>query len=150
MKLRGTTPCRIWSVRSSICNRWQVRYMRIHLPSRSTFKGLILDDKIDKAELVRAVKERPEQFGVLRGRSGLFGDNAERKQALSRAQGLSSHVGHAAETWDRRLQEALRSEEWQREKRDVVQVPVYRRRARRYSKRSISSTAGRSRSSLSG
>ncbi len=89
-----------------------------------TFKGLILDDKIDKAELVRAVKELPEQFGMLRGKSGLFGDNAERKQALSRAQGLSSHVGHAAETWERRLQEARWSEEWQREKRDIVEVPA--------------------------
>ena len=88
-----------------------------------TFKGLILEDKIDKPELVRAVRERPEQFGVLRGKSGLFGENAERKQALNRAQGLSSHVGHAAETWERRLDEARQSEEWQREKRDVVEVP---------------------------
>ncbi len=88
-----------------------------------TFKSLILDDKIDKAELVKAVREQPEQFGVLRGKSGLFGDNAERKQALSRAQGLSTHVGHAAETWERRLQEARQSEEWQREKRDIVEVP---------------------------
>lgn len=88
-----------------------------------TFKGLILDDKIDKAELVRAVRERPEQFGVLRGKTGLFGDNAERKQALSRAQGLSSHVGHAVQTWERRLDEARQSEEWQREKRDIVEVP---------------------------
>ncbi len=88
-----------------------------------TFKSLILDDKIDKAELVRAVRERPEQFGVLRGKSGLFGDNAERKQALSRAEGLSSHVGHAAEIWERRLQEARQSEEWQREKCDIVEVP---------------------------
>ncbi|WP_312930827.1 Ti-type conjugative transfer relaxase TraA [Agrobacterium cavarae] len=88
-----------------------------------TFKGLILDDKIDKAELVKAVQERPEQFGALRGKTGLFGDNAERKQAVSRAQGLSSHVGHAAETWERRLNEARQSEEWQREKRDIVEVP---------------------------
>ncbi len=88
-----------------------------------TFKGLILDDKIDKRELVRAVRERPEQFGTLRGKTGLFGDNAERKKALSNTQGLSSHVGHAAETWERRLQEARQSEEWQREKRDVVEVP---------------------------
>lgn len=88
-----------------------------------TFKGLILDDKIDKAELVKAVRERPEQFGALRGKTGLFGDNAERKQALSRAKGFSSHVGHAAETWERRLDEARRSEEWQREKRDIVEVP---------------------------
>ncbi|MGN8153091.1 ATP-binding domain-containing protein, partial [Agrobacterium sp. 22094] len=89
-----------------------------------TFKGLILDDKIDKGELVTAVRERPEQFGGLRGKTGLFGDNAERKQALSRAQGLSSHVGYAAETWERRLDEARRSEEWQREKRDIVEVPA--------------------------
>ncbi|PVE61919.1 Ti-type conjugative transfer relaxase TraA, partial [Agrobacterium tumefaciens] len=88
-----------------------------------TFKGLILEDKIDKAELVKAVQERPEQFGILRGRSGLFGDNAERKQALSRAEGLSSHVGYAAETWERRLNETRQSEEWQREKRDIIEVP---------------------------
>ncbi|MGP4805460.1 Ti-type conjugative transfer relaxase TraA [Agrobacterium cavarae] len=88
-----------------------------------TFKGLILDDKIDKAELIRAVRERPEQFGVLRGKTGLFGDNAERKQALSRAQGLSNHVGYAAETWERQLDEARQSEKWQREKRDIVEVP---------------------------
>lgn len=88
-----------------------------------TFKSLILDDKIDKAEMVKAVQERPEQFGILRGKSGLFGDNAERKQALSKAQGLSSHVGHLTQTWERRLDEARGSEEWQREKRDIVEVP---------------------------
>ncbi|MDQ1194333.1 Ti-type conjugative transfer relaxase TraA [Agrobacterium sp. SORGH_AS 787] len=87
------------------------------------FKSLILEDKTNKAELVEAVRERPEQFGALRGKSGLFGDNAERKQALSKAKGLSSHVGFAAETWKRRLNEASRSEEWQREKRDIVEVP---------------------------
>ncbi|KQQ59537.1 conjugal transfer protein TraA [Rhizobium sp. Leaf311] len=89
----------------------------------STFRSFILDGKTDKAELVKAVQERPEQFGALRGKSGLFGDNAERKQALRSAKGLSSHVGFAAETWERRLHEARRSEEWQREKRDIVEVP---------------------------
>ncbi|MGL4094970.1 Ti-type conjugative transfer relaxase TraA [Agrobacterium cavarae] len=88
-----------------------------------TFKGLILDDKVDKAELVRAAQERPEQFGMLRGKSGLFGGNTERKQAMSKAKGLSSHVGYAAETWERRFNEARWSEEWQREKRDIVEVP---------------------------
>ncbi len=80
----------------------------------------------------------PEQFGALRGKTGLFGDNAERKQASAERKVSPAMSGHAAETWERRLDEARRSEEWQREKRDIVEVPGLTPRARRSSKRSIS------------
>jgi|GEM_PF-6885509 len=73
--------------------------------------------------LARAVRERPEQFGPLRGSSGLFGDNGERKKALSSARALANHVEAAAETWTRQFDLAHTSETWQREKRDVIEVP---------------------------
>ena len=73
--------------------------------------------------LARAVRERPDQFGPLRGSSGLFGDNGERRQALSSARALANHVEAAAEAWTRQFDLARTSETWQRAKRDVIEVP---------------------------
>jgi Ti-type conjugative transfer relaxase TraA len=89
----------------------------------ATLKRLITDDGTDVQALVKTVKERPEQFGELRGKSGLLGDNKERSQARSLANGLSNHVGYAAQTWARRLEAERQSETWKREKCDVVEVP---------------------------
>lgn len=83
----------------------------------------IRDQTTDGAGLARTIGERPELFGELRGKSGLFGDNSERKGARSMAEGLASHVASAAETWTRRLNAERSSEIWQREKRDRIEVP---------------------------
>ncbi len=48
------TRCHIWNVRSSICIDGRPVYQDSFTVAL-TFKGLILDDKIDKAELVKAV-----------------------------------------------------------------------------------------------
>lgn len=71
----------------------------------------------------KLVAERPEQFGELRGKVGLFGKNSERKAAQHRAKALSHHVASAVKTWERRLEAERRSETWKREKQDVVEVP---------------------------
>ncbi|WP_245445361.1 Ti-type conjugative transfer relaxase TraA, partial [Agrobacterium rosae] len=89
----------------------------------ATLKTLITSDKTDVQALVKAVKERPEQLGELRGTSGMFGDNKERKLARSFAHGMSNHVGYAAETWTQRLKAERQSETWKRERQDVVVVP---------------------------
>ncbi|WP_416409221.1 Ti-type conjugative transfer relaxase TraA [Agrobacterium rosae] len=89
----------------------------------ATLKALITSDKTDVQALVKAVKERPEQLGELRGTSGMFGDNKERKLARSFAHGMSNHVGYAAETWTQRLKAERQSETWKRERQDVVVVP---------------------------
>ncbi len=73
--------------------------------------------------IATAMAERPEQFGALRGKSGLFGDNKERKAALHYAKVVASHIGYTSDRWERRLGEERKSEQWQREKRDVVEVP---------------------------
>ncbi len=73
--------------------------------------------------MAKAMAEQPERFGELRGKSGLFGDNKERKEALHYAKSVSAHIGYVSEAWERRLGEERKSEEWQREKRDVVEVP---------------------------
>ncbi|MBD8688650.1 MULTISPECIES: Ti-type conjugative transfer relaxase TraA [unclassified Rhizobium] len=73
--------------------------------------------------MAKAMVERPEQFGELRGKSGLFGDNKERKAALHYARVVASHIGYASDHWERRLGEERKSEQWQREKRDAVEVP---------------------------
>ncbi|UXT00617.1 Ti-type conjugative transfer relaxase TraA [Agrobacterium tumefaciens] len=73
--------------------------------------------------MAKAMAEQPERFGELRGKSGMFGDNKERKEALHTAKAVAAHIGYVSEAWERRLGEAHKSEEWQREKRDVVEVP---------------------------
>ncbi|MFK3691108.1 Ti-type conjugative transfer relaxase TraA [Agrobacterium tumefaciens] len=73
--------------------------------------------------MAKAMAEQPERFGELRGRSGLFGYNKERKEALQYARSLSAHIGYVSEAWERRLGEERQSEQWQRDKRDVIEVP---------------------------
>jgi len=73
--------------------------------------------------MAKAMAEQPERFGELRGKSGIFGDNKERKKALHYAKSVSAHIGYVSEAWERRLGEERKSEQWQREKRDVVEVP---------------------------
>lgn len=73
--------------------------------------------------MAKAMSEQPERFGELRGKSGLFGNNKERKEALQYARSLSAHIGYISEAWERRLGEERASEQWQREKRDVIEVP---------------------------
>ncbi|WCA60700.1 Ti-type conjugative transfer relaxase TraA [Agrobacterium tumefaciens] len=73
--------------------------------------------------MAKAMAAQPERFGELRGKSGLFGNNKERKEALQYARSLSAHIGYVSEAWERRLGEERQSEQWQREKRDVIEVP---------------------------
>ncbi|WP_454702700.1 hypothetical protein [Agrobacterium burrii] len=73
--------------------------------------------------MAKAMAEQPGRFGNLRGKSGLFGNNGERKEALQYARSLSAHIGYVSEAWERRLGEERASEQWQREQRDVIEVP---------------------------
>ncbi|NTE56988.1 Ti-type conjugative transfer relaxase TraA [Agrobacterium tumefaciens] len=73
--------------------------------------------------MAKAMAEEPERFGELRGKSGVFGNNRERKEALQYARSLSAHIGYVSEAWERRLGEERGSEQWQREQRDVIEVP---------------------------
>jgi hypothetical protein len=79
--------------------------------------------------MAKAMAEQPERFGELRGKSGLFGNNRERKEALQYARSLSAHIGYVSEAWERRLGEERQSEQWQREQRDVIEVPALTRRS---------------------
>ncbi|WCK66817.1 Ti-type conjugative transfer relaxase TraA [Agrobacterium tumefaciens] len=73
--------------------------------------------------MAKAMAEQPERFGELRGKAGLFGNNKERKEALQYARSLSAHIGYVSEAWERRLGEERASEQWQREQRDVIEIP---------------------------
>jgi len=73
--------------------------------------------------MAKAMAEQPERFGELRGKSGLFGNSKERKKALQYARSLAAHIGHVSEAWERRLGEERQSEQWQREQRNVIEVP---------------------------
>lgn len=73
--------------------------------------------------MAKAMVGQPERFGELRGKSGLFGNSKERKEALQYARSLSAHIGYVSEAWERRLGEERQSEQWQREQRDVIEVP---------------------------
>lgn len=83
----------------------------------------IMDEGIDGQALAQSVAGRPEQFGELRGKTGLLGENNERKAARHYAKALSNHVASASRTWERRLEAERESERWNRENRDVVEVP---------------------------
>ncbi|TAV02339.1 Ti-type conjugative transfer relaxase TraA [Rhizobium ruizarguesonis] len=85
-------------------------------------RGRILNENADPVELANQLSASPETFGALAGKTGLFGDNAERKHALSRIDALASHVRQSAKTWQRRLAAECGSERWKREKQDVVEV----------------------------
>ncbi|TAZ86942.1 Ti-type conjugative transfer relaxase TraA (plasmid) [Rhizobium ruizarguesonis] len=85
-------------------------------------RGRILDENADPVALANQLSASPETFGALAGKTGLFGDNAERKHALSRIDALASHVRQSAKTWQRRLAAECSSERWKREKQDVVEV----------------------------
>ncbi|MGO7347768.1 Ti-type conjugative transfer relaxase TraA [Rhizobium ruizarguesonis] len=85
-------------------------------------RGRILNENADPVALAGQLSASPETFGALAGKTGLFGDNAERKHALSRIDGLASHVRQSAKTWQRRLAAECGSERWKREKQDVVEV----------------------------
>lgn len=77
----------------------------------------------DVSDLAKAVAERPEQFGSLRGKTGVFGENSERREARRVAAALSLHVGNVGKDWKRRYERAIDSEQWKREKQDVIEVP---------------------------
>ncbi|MGO7945976.1 Ti-type conjugative transfer relaxase TraA, partial [Rhizobium ruizarguesonis] len=85
-------------------------------------RGRILNENADPVALAGQLSASPETFGALAGKTGLFGDNAERKHALSRIDALASHVRQSAKTWQRRLAAECGSERWKREKQDVVEV----------------------------
>ncbi|AOG08616.1 MULTISPECIES: Ti-type conjugative transfer relaxase TraA [unclassified Agrobacterium] len=77
----------------------------------------------DVADLADAVAKSPEAFGALLGKAGLLGENRERRQARQLAGPLGAHVGRASRHWTRRYEEAVKSEQWKREKQDVIEVP---------------------------
>lgn len=83
----------------------------------------IVEQSVTGEALAKTIAERPEQFGALQGRAGLFGENKERKAARQFASAFGNHVKAAAQTWTRRLEAERDAETWQREKRDVVEVP---------------------------
>jgi hypothetical protein len=85
-------------------------------------RGRVLDENADPVALANQLSASPETFGALAGKTGLFGDNAERKHALGRIDALASHVRQSAKTWQRRLAAECGSERWKREKQDVVEV----------------------------
>ncbi|NKL36979.1 Ti-type conjugative transfer relaxase TraA [Rhizobium leguminosarum bv. viciae] len=88
----------------------------------AALRGRILDENADPVALANQLSTLPETFGALAGKTGLFGDNAERKHALGRIDALASHVRQSAKTWQRRLAAECGSERWKREKQDVVEV----------------------------
>ncbi|MGO8322803.1 Ti-type conjugative transfer relaxase TraA [Rhizobium johnstonii] len=85
-------------------------------------RGRILDENADPVALANQLSTLPEAIGALAGKTGLFGDNAERKHALSRIDALASHVRQSGKTWQRRLAAECGAERWKREKQDVVEV----------------------------
>ncbi len=94
------------------------------LAACDAIKQYVVDPDTDRAILARAIRERPDQFAALRGKSGILGDNRERKEALRYARSVATLVERAARTWERQLERERNSETWKRERCDVVEVPA--------------------------
>ncbi|MDX0986546.1 Ti-type conjugative transfer relaxase TraA [Sinorhizobium medicae] len=92
-------------------------------------RNAIIDQGGDGKVMAKAMAEQPERYGELRGKSGLLGDNKELKAALRYARSVASHLEASASTWERRLGEERKSEQWQRDERDAVEVPGLTRRS---------------------
>jgi Ti-type conjugative transfer relaxase TraA len=92
-------------------------------PFAALVARVITERNGDVADLAEAVAKRPNAFGELRGKTGLLGENRERKEARHVAHALSAHVGYAAQHWTKRYEQAVKSEEWRRTKEDVIEVP---------------------------
>ncbi|MDQ0561231.1 Ti-type conjugative transfer relaxase TraA [Rhizobium mesoamericanum] len=98
---------------------------RIFSNARAVMEELrerIVDRNADPKELAKQLSMAPEKFGALVGRTGILGNNAERRQAINLARALASHVDHCGKTWHRRLAAEYNSETWQREKQDVIEI----------------------------
>ncbi|AYC99603.1 Ti-type conjugative transfer relaxase TraA [Neorhizobium sp. NCHU2750] len=89
----------------------------------AVLKSMIIGQKVDIKLLGRAAADVPEQFGPLLGKTGMFGDNRQRKAARRAARALGAHVGHAVEAWERQLDRERRREAWKREKQNMIEVP---------------------------
>ncbi len=89
----------------------------------------ILRESANAEPLAKRVAQHPEQFGDLRGRSGLLGDSSDRKVARHHARALGHHIVSIGQRWERWLDAERRSETWKREKRDVIEVPGLTKRS---------------------
>ncbi|MEY9199432.1 Ti-type conjugative transfer relaxase TraA [Sinorhizobium fredii] len=89
----------------------------------------IVETGTDGQTFANSVTEHPERFGELRGKTGFFGDNKERKAAYHYSKTLGLHVASVADTWKRRLEAERKSEAWQRQNRDAVEVPNLTKRS---------------------
>jgi hypothetical protein len=86
-------------------------------------RGRIVEGNADPAELGKQLRSTPETVGTLVGRTGTFGENAERRQALGLVNALAFRVEQSGKTWQRRFKAECSSEQWRREKEDVIDVP---------------------------
>ncbi len=86
-------------------------------------RGRIVEGNADPAELGKQLRSTPETVGTLVGRTGTFGENAERQQALGLVNALAFRVEQSGKTWQRRFKAECSSEQWRREKEDVIDVP---------------------------
>jgi len=59
---------------------------------------------LDSKALAKVIRERPAQFGWLRGKTWLLGDSRDRKAAKTLSSALSKHIEFAGATWERRLE----------------------------------------------
>lgn len=89
----------------------------------------ILQESANRELLAKRMIQHPEQFGELRGRSGLLGDSRDRKAARHQARALAHHIASIGQRWERWLEAERSSETWKREKRDVIEVPGLTKRS---------------------
>src|SRR4029450_9632256 len=85
-------------------------------------RGSIVDRNANPMELAKQLSSAPEKMGALVGRTGILGNNAERRQALRLTGPLASHVAHCGKTWQRRFAAEHDAEIWKREKHDIIEI----------------------------
>lgn len=85
-------------------------------------RSRILEGNTEPASLAKEIRSSPAMVGALIGKTGMFGDSAQRRQALGCVNALVLHVEQSAKTWHRRLDAERNTERWKREKEDVIEV----------------------------
>jgi hypothetical protein len=92
-------------------------------------RGSIVDRNANPMELAKQLSSAPEEIGVLVGRTGIIGNNSERRQALRLTGPLASHVAHCGKTWQRHFAAEHDAEIWKREKQDIIEIRGFSKRS---------------------
>lgn len=107
----------------SVQAEWSVEAVYANPRAASAkLQGEIMERNPDGRQLRASVVTHPERYGELRGKTGMLGDNKERKEAMRQLGYLGERIERACDTWKSCVKDAQNRETWERT-RDKHAVP---------------------------